>query len=413
MTSTALLTDRYEFTMLDAALRSGAAHLPATFEVFTRSLPDGRTHGVLAGTARVLDAIENFTFDADTIDWLRANVPLSEDTYRYLADYRFGGRVSGYREGDTFYANSPVLTVRGTFGECVVLETVILSILNHDSAVASAAARMVAAANGADLIEMGGRRVDPDAAVAGARAAYIAGFTATSNLQAGRRYGIPTVGTSAHAFTLAHRHEPEAFHAQIAALGVDTTLLVDTYDICEGIQNACAAAQLFGRPGPGAIRIDSGDLLEETKFARFMLDALGATDTKIVVSGDLDEYEIARLVSGGAPIDSYGVGTKVATGSGHPTVGFVYKVVSIAADTDPTGPEHPVAKRSTGGKATVGGAKTAYLFDTPDGRVEIVATSPSLPDGAIPRQFPLTRTDPVTATRAARAIATGATPALA
>jgi nicotinate phosphoribosyltransferase len=211
---------------------------------------------------------------------------------------------------------------------------------------------MVEAADGRPLIEMGGRRTHEDAAVAAARIAFLCGFASTSNLEAGRRHGVPTRGTAAHAFTLAHDDELEAFKAQIAAAGSDTTLLVDTFDTPQGIRNAVDAAG----PQLGAIRIDSGDPADEARNARTLLDELGATKTRIVVTGDMDEYTIEDLVADGAPIDGFGVGTRLVTGSGHPTAGFVYKLVAIErAD----GTIRDVAKTSIG-KVNAGGVKDAY-----------------------------------------------------
>ena len=198
----ALLTDKYELTMLAAALRDGTAQRRTTFEVFARRLPEGRRYGVVAGTARFVEALAQFRFDdtalASLSDFLDA------DTLAYLADYRFRGEIDGYAEGELYFPGSPVLAVHGSFAECVVLETLALSIFNHDTAIASAAARMVNAAEGRPLIEMGSRRTHERAAVAAARAAYLAGFTGSSNLEAQRRYGVPALGTSAHAFTLLH-----------------------------------------------------------------------------------------------------------------------------------------------------------------------------------------------------------------
>lgn len=351
--STALLTDKYELTMLDAALTSGVAHQQATFEVFARKIPEGRRYGVVAGTQRVIDAIKDFRFTPEQIEYLRADGSLSKDALNYLANFKFSGKVTAYREGELYFPYSPVLTVDGTFGEAVLLETVILSILNHDCAVASAASRMTWAAKGRPVLELGARRTQEDSAVSAARAAYIAGFTGTSNLEAGHRYGIPVFGTSAHAFTLAHTTEKEAFEAQVQALGKSTTLLVDTYDIEQGIRTAVEVAG----PDLGAIRIDSGDLREEAVKARTLLDSLGAVNTKIVVSSDLDEYTIDELMETNAPIDSFGAGTRVVTGSGHPTASMVYKLVAIE-DTQ-TGMMRPVAK-SASGKISVGGRKMAW-----------------------------------------------------
>lgn len=345
--STALLTDRYELTMLDAAIGSGTHERECVFEVFARRLPEGRRYGIVAGTGRLLDAVEQFRFADAELFWLRDNAVVGPAALDWLAEYRFSGSISGYREGETYFPGSPLLVVEGTFAEAVILETLILSVLNYDTAVASAAARMVSAAQGRPLAEMGSRRANERAAVAAARAAYIAGFGATSNLEAGRSFGIPTMGTAAHSFTLLHDSEEEAFRAQVAALGPATTLLVDTYDIEKGVELAVTVAGT----GLGAVRIDSGDLPVQVAAVRAQLDALGATGTRITVTNDLDEFTIAALRA--APVDSYGVGTSVVTGSGHPAAGLVYKLV---AHRDSAGEWVSVAKKSAA-KATVGGRK--------------------------------------------------------
>lgn len=326
--STALNTDRYELTMLQAALRSGKADRKCVFEVFTRQLPAGRRYGVVAGTGRVLEAIQNFRFGDQELSFLAQNQVVDSETLKWLEGYRFTGNVSGYQEGELYFGHSPILTVEGSFAEAVILETVILSILNYDSAVASAAARMKSVANGRRLIEMGSRRAHEEAAIAAARAAYIAGFDATSNLAAGSRYGIETTGTSAHAFTLLHDNEEQAFEAQLASMGNDTTLLVDTYDV----RNAVETAVRLSGGKIRAVRLDSGDLATSAVEVRKQLDELGAKQTKITVTSDLDEYTIAALAI--APIDSYGVGTSLVTGSGFPTAGFVYKLVAHTDNGD-------------------------------------------------------------------------------
>ena len=248
-------------------------------------------------------------------------------------DYRFTGDVDGYPEGELYFPGSPILTVSGTFAEAVLLETLALSILNHDCAVASAAARMVTAAAGRPIIEMGSRRTHEQAAVAAARAAYLAGFAATSNLEAGRRYGIPTAGTAAHAFMLLHDDELAAFAAQVAALGAETTLLVDTFDIRQGIEPADRGGRPGARRRPHRLRRPRRAGPPGPRAAR---RASGATGTRIVLSGDLDEYAIAALRA--EPVDSYGVGTSVVTGSGAPTAGW--STSSSRCDG------RPVAKRS-------------------------------------------------------------------
>ncbi|MGY0061362.1 nicotinate phosphoribosyltransferase [Streptomyces sp. LZ34] len=378
--STALFTDRYELTMLQAALRAGTADRRSVFEVFTRRLPEGRRYGVVAGTGRVLDAVENFRFDSGVLDFLADRRIVDEPTLEWLADYRFHGDIWGYPEGEVYFPGSPIMRVEGSFGEAVLLETVILSILNHDSAVAAAASRMSVAAGDRPLIEMGARRTHELSAVASARAAYVGGFSSTSDLAAGFRYNIPTVGTSAHAFTLLHDTERDAFTAQVDSLGSATTLLVDTFDVVSAVRTAVevAGTEL------GAVRIDSGDLLLLAHRVRHQLDELGAKNTKIVVTSDLDEYAIASLAA--APVDAYGVGTQLVTGSGHPTCAMVYKLVA-RADSD-AAPLRPVAKKSMGSKTSVGGRKWAARRLDEDGVAEAeVVGSGAVPPGLADRQL--------------------------
>jgi nicotinate phosphoribosyltransferase len=366
-TGPALLTDRYELTMVAAALADGTADRDCVFEVFARRLPHGRRYGVVAGTARLLEQLPRFCFSDEDLATLRDQGITDARLLDWLADFSFSGDVDGYAEGEFFFPGSPVLTVRAPFAEGVMLETLILSVLNHDSAIASAAARMVAAACERPCIEMGSRRTHEEAAVAAARAAHLVGFRSTSNLEAGRRYGVPTTGTSAHAFTLLHDDEASAFRAQVATLGVGTTLLVDTYDVDQGIRTAIEVAG----PGLGAIRLDSGDLPTLATHARQLLDELGATKTRIIVTSDLDEYAIAGLMA--APVDGYGVGTSLVTGSGAPTAGMVYKLV----ERDGV----PVAKRSEG-KNSVGGRKHAVRRHDADGTAtaEVICSSPITPE---------------------------------
>ncbi len=380
--SSALLTDHYELTMLDAALRDGAADRPAVFEAFTRKLPEGRRFGVAAGLGRILEELERFRFDDPTLAYLDDRNVVSPATLAWLSGYRFRGEVYAFHEGEPFVPDEPVLTVSATFADAVVLETLVLSILNHDSAIASAAARIARAAEGRSLLEFGTRRTHEQAAVAAARAAYVAGFDGTSNLAAGQRYGIPTLGTSAHAFTLLHDDERAAFHAQVDALGSDTTLLVDTYDVRRGVERALDAAGT----SLGGIRIDSGDLAEHARTARAQLDAAGATGTRIVVSGDLNEDRIRSLRD--APIDGYGVGTDLVTGGGAPTAWFVYKLVARALERG--GPCEPVAKAG-GHKATVGGRKrVSRRLDGSRAIGEVVRPwKARVPSGERPLQVPV------------------------
>jgi len=381
--STALFTDHYELTMVQAALRSGAAARRCVFEVFARHLPEGRRYGVVAGTGRVLEAIRDFRFEPEQLAHLRRQKIVDDETVRWLADFHFGGQVLGYGEGECFFPGSPLMVVEGSFAEAVLLETLVLSILNHDSAVAAAASRMAAHAQGRPCLEMGSRRTHEVAAVASARAAYIAGFSATSNLEAGLRYGVPTMGTAAHAFTLLHDSEREAFAAQVAILGPGTTLLVDTFDVAAAVATAVDVAG----PALGAVRLASGDLPELAKAVRAQLDDLGATSTQIVVSGDLDEHAIAALAA--YPVDAYGAGTQLVTGSGAPTAGMVYKLV---AHEDSAGEMVPVAKRSPS-KTTLGGRKSAYRRLWPDGVAKAEVIVLTGPDGGHDPQTPAEEDD--------------------
>ena len=371
MTSTALLTDHYELTMLQAALRSGAARRRCVFEVFARRLPEGRRYGVVAGTGRLVEAVRAFRFGDPEIERLRAAGVVDPPTLEFLSAYRFSGSIAGYAEGECYFPGSPLLVVEGTFAESVLLETLLLSILNHDSAIASAASRMTNAAAGRPCIEMGSRRTHEWAAVAAARAAYIVGFATTSNLEAGRTHGIPTGGTRAHAFTLLHDDERSAFEAQVASMGAGTTLLVDTYDVETAVSLAVEVAGV----GLGAVRLDSGDLLAQAREVRAQLDGLGATGTRIIVTSDLDEHAIAALAA--APVDGYGVGTSLVTGSGAATAGLVYKMV---AREDGAGDLVSVSKQSKD-KATVGGRKWAVrrLGARGEAEAEVIGTG-QMPD---------------------------------
>jgi nicotinate phosphoribosyltransferase len=356
-----LLTDHYELTMLQASLADGTAHRRSAFELFARRLPDGRRYGVVAGVNRLLDALERFRFGEPELTFLADHGIVDQATCQWLANYRFSGDISGYADGEIFFPGSPVLVVESSFAEAVLLETVFLSILNHDSAVASAASRMTWWAGGRPCIEMGSRRTHEEAAVASALAAYIAGFATTSNLEAARRFGIPSAGTAAHSFTLLHDSERDAFVSQVDALGKGTTLLVDTYDLTEAVAMAISVTGTE----LGAVRLDSGDLPSLAGQVRDQLDSLGATKTRIIVTSDLDEYQIAALAP--AAVDGYGVGTSLVTGSGYPTCGFVYKLVSRE---DSGGAMVPVAKRSPD-KISIGGRKYALRRRSPQGVAEV------------------------------------------
>lgn len=305
---------------------------------------------MVAGVGRALEAIEAFTFDDATVSFLLEQKIVDQPLARRLAGYRFTGSIWGYPEGEIYFPGSPLMIVEGSFAEAVILETVLLSIYNYDSAVASASVaddgdgrRPAVHRDGLPADQRDRRRHQRPAT------AYVAGFSATSNLEAGRRYGVPT-GTTAHSFTLLHGSEREAFGAQIESLGEDTTLLVDTYDIEAAVRTGIELTN--GRLG--AIRLDSGDLAELATQVRQLLDSLGATHTRILVTSDLDEWQIAALR--GAPVDGFGVGTSsLVTGSGAPTCGFVYKLVARAITDEPDAPLLPVAKSVN--KTSIGGRK--------------------------------------------------------
>jgi len=346
-----LLSDKYELTMLEGFIEAGIHDRKATFELFGRSLPEGRSYGIVAGTERAIEAILKFRFSEGDLDYLSDF--LTTNTLEYLAKYSFQGTVTGYHEGDYWFPYSPILTVKATLGEAVILETLLLSIFNYDSAVASAASHLTLQTGKKHVMEFGSRRTSEQAAVNAARAAYIAGFDATSNLEAGRKYNIPTFGTSAHVFTLAFEDEKAAFRAQVNSLGTDTTLLVDTYDISEGVNNAIEVAGT----SLGAVRIDSGDPFITVPAVREQLDILGAENTKIVLSSDLNIETITKIMEAQLPVDSFGVGTSVVTGDGYPAAGFVYKLVAIENEK---GKIVNVAKTASPGKKSIGGIKTAY-----------------------------------------------------
>ncbi|RAN72679.1 nicotinate phosphoribosyltransferase [Bacillus sp. SRB_336] len=346
---TSLFTDHYELTMLQAALHSGAAHRRSVFEAFARRLPDGRRYGVVGGTGRLLEGLAEFRFGARELEYLAANNVVNGETLAWLADFKFSGNIYGYAEGELYFPNSPILTIESTFAEACILETYVLSVLNHDSAIASAASRMITAAGSRPCIEMGSRRTHEESAVAASRAAVLAGFHSTSNLECGLRYGVLTQGTAAHSFTLLHDSEEEAFRAQVQSMGAGTTLLVDTYDVEAAVRKAVAIAG----PALGGVRLDSGDLLAQAHDVRALLDSLGNVNTRITVTSDLDEFAIAALAA--APVDSYGVGTSLVTGSGAPTASMVYKLVSREGNA---GEFIPVAKTAKN-KASVGGKKFA------------------------------------------------------
>ncbi|OZG52149.1 nicotinate phosphoribosyltransferase [Pseudoscardovia radai] len=378
--SPAMMTDMYEYTMLDAALRDGTANRRCVFEVFARHLPLRRRYGVVAGLGRILEYLKDFKPNESDLTYMKDNGIVSDECIEWLRGYEFHGSIWAYREGEMFFPNSPVLQVEGSFAECVLLETLLLSVLNYDSAIATAASRITAAAGNRPCMDMGGRRIHEWAAIAASRAAIVGGFAGTANLAAAKKYGLKCIGTAAHCFTLVHDTERDAFVSQIATLGKGTTVLTDTYNIEDAIRTAVEVAG----PELGGIRIDSGDLATMAQRARRQLDSLGATKTTITVTNDLDEYSIAALAT--APVDSYGVGTRLVTGSGCATCNMVYKLVERE---NGAGEMAPVAKKSFG-KATTGWRKRAlrsYQYGLAQGELVLAGSKESLEKWTAPAEY--------------------------
>jgi nicotinate phosphoribosyltransferase len=351
-----LLTDLYELTMAAGYFAAGKASETGTFEFTIRRLPRNRDFVLMAGLHRAVDYLLNLSFTADEIAYLQslsnfARAPA--EFWDYLANFRFTGDVFAVPEGTVIYAGQPVMNVRAPLIEGQIPETALLSSISFETLIASKAARITHEANGRDVVEFGTRRAHtPEAGVLGARAAYIGGCTGTSNTQAGFQYGIPVMGTAAHSWVMAFESETVAFTELQKLLGDKTVQLIDTYDPIEG---AHTAARL-GKPLWG-VRIDSGDFFPLSREVRRILDAAGLHDTKIMASGDLDEYRIAAIVDAGAPIDVFGVGTELATSADAPSMGSIYKLVEIESN----GKTRSTAKHSPE-KGTVPGTKQLFRF---------------------------------------------------
>lgn len=358
MESAAFLTDMYEYSMLSDALSDGSAFRRCVFEVYTRSLGEGRRYGVFAGLGRLLSSLKDLRPTGSQIEFLLSKKIISEKAASWLENFRFTGTLKSYMEGDMYFPLSPVMQVESSYAEGLLLETLALSILNYDSAVASAACRMSHVNPNRPCYEMGSRRMNEWAAVAAARAAIVGGFEGTSNLEAGMLYGIPLIGTSAHSFTLVHDSEKQAFEVQFKN-NKNATFLVDTFDVTKAI----ASAVKIAGPDLKGVRIDSGDLGSMARQVRAELDALGAFGTKITVTGDLDEYALLSLNS--APVDACGIGTRLVTGSGIPTSQMVYKLVERE---DRNGKMQPVQKKSVG-KRSYPYAKSVFRSEK-DGKYE-------------------------------------------
>lgn len=339
MAASGLFTDLYELVMAQLYYERGVV-APAVFELSARSLPRGWGFLLAAGLEQTLERIEALRFDEDELAYLAGLPQFDEAFIERLRGFRFTGEVWAPPEGSAIFPHEPLLQVIAPLPQAQLLETLVINQIGAATLVASKAARAVSAAAGAPLLEFGGRRAHGvDAALSAARSAYLAGFAATSSVEAGKRFGIPVVGTMAHSYVLAAEDELSAFRA-FAERYAEATLLVDTYDTARGVERAIAVAKELGAGRIAAIRIDSGDLGAETARARGMLDDAGLSDVRIIVSGGLDEHQIGELVEQGAPIDAFAAGTAVVVSQDAPSLDAVYKLVEYDG--------RPRAKRSPG-----------------------------------------------------------------
>ncbi|MBM7603115.1 nicotinate phosphoribosyltransferase [Metabacillus crassostreae] len=329
--SLALHTDLYQINMAESYWEDGIHNRKAIFEVYFRKLPFGNGYGIFAGLERIIEYLENFTFTESDIDYLRNQLGYQDDFLHYLQQIRFTGNVYSVQEGEMVFGNEPIIRVEAPLVEAQLIETALLNIVNYQTLIATKAARIKQVVGNDVVMEFGTRRAhELDAAIWGTRAAYIGGFNATSNVRAGKMFGIPVSGTHAHSFVQAYKDEYIAFH-KYARRHKECVFLVDTYNTLKsGVPNAIKVAKELGdQIHFKGIRLDSGDLAYLSKEARKMLDQAGFHDTKIIASNDLDEATIINLKSQGAKIDIWGIGTKLITAFDQPALGAVYKLASI------------------------------------------------------------------------------------
>ncbi|MGH7579699.1 MAG: nicotinate phosphoribosyltransferase [Gemmatimonadales bacterium] len=357
----ALLTDLYELTMAAAFFREGMGE-PATFSLFARRLPATRGFIVAAGLEDALEYARSLRFSPDALAYLRALGRFEAKFLDYLAGFRFTGEIRAVAEGTAVFPDEPILEVTAPLIEAQVLETALLNICHVQSVLASKAARVVIAAGGRGLAEFGLRRSHgSDAGLKAARCAWIAGFNSTSNVLAGRVYGIPLSGTMAHSFVTAFTDELEAFRAYARAFPESAILLLDSYDTVQGARKATVVAKEMAAEGKtlAGVRLDSGDLLSLSREVRRILDEAGFQSVRIVVSGGLDEHDVEALLAAGAPIDGFGVGTRLNVSADAPSLDLVYKLVRYG--------DRDVLKLSEG-KETWVGAKAIYRVVDPEGK---------------------------------------------
>ncbi|ALK97331.1 nicotinate phosphoribosyltransferase [Massilia sp. WF1] len=361
MDDSPLLTDLYELHMAQAYHAEGMEEM-AVFDFIVRSLPPGRNFLVAAGLEQVLDYLERLSFGQEEIGWLRASGWFTEKFLRYLGAMRFTGKVDAMPEGTVFFPGEPVLRVSAPIAEAQLIESRVINLLQLSILIASKAVRCVLAARGRELVDFGMRRAHgAEAALLAARCSFIAGFDATATVLAGQRYGIPLSGTMAHSYVQAHASEDQAFAAFAHGCRDGCTLLVDTYDVPRALERVVTLIRRLRATGGAqvrAVRIDSGDLAEQAGLARRLLDAAGCTDVRIAVSGDLDEYRVAALMETGAPIDSFGIGTRMATSADAPFLDCAYKLAEY---------EGRARRKRSAGKQTYPGRKQVFRRFDDDG----------------------------------------------
>ena len=357
----ALATDLYELTMA-AAYFENKESAEATFELFVRNLPKDRSYLIAAGLEQVVEYLRDLRFDRTQIDFLRKHSGFNDieaGFFRYLQEFHFTGDVWALPEGTVFFANEPILRVTAPIIEAQIIETYLLSTVNFETLIATKASRVVQSARGRDIIEFGGRRAHgPEAALLAARSSYIGGCAGTSNVLAGYKYGIPIYGTMAHSFIMNYETEEEAFKRFCEAFPSNPSLLLDTYDTLKAVEKVIPLK-------PSLVRLDSGDRYDLSVKVRKMLDAAGLTQTKIFVSGDLNEFIIDDLTSKAAPIDAFGVGTELVTSRDDPALQGIYKIV----ETRKSGKSGFRVKTSEG-KRTIPGSKQVYRFYSPNGEIK-------------------------------------------
>ncbi|MHA7131377.1 nicotinate phosphoribosyltransferase [Algoriphagus namhaensis] len=353
--SLALLTDYYQLTMAYAYWKSGKGEEEAVFNLFFRKHPFQGGFTLAAGLEYVVDYCSNFAFTAEDITYLGAmkgrdgRPTFDPDFLKYLRELKFSCDIEGVEEGTAVFPNEPLIRVRGPLIQCQLLETPLLNIVNFQSLIATKAARINLAAKGDSVLEFGLRRAQGiDGALAASRAAYIGGCSSTSNVMAGKLFGIPVSGTHAHSWIMAFPTEIEAFEAYAEAFPDQTIFLVDTYDTLNGVKNAIQVGQMLRDHGKEmlGIRLDSGDLAYFSTEARKLLDEAGFTDTKIVASNDLDEHIITSLKNQEASINVWGVGTKLVTAFDQPALGAVYKMSAIKNEKGEWNPKVKLSQQS-------------------------------------------------------------------